>query len=357
MLNLLLITFISQGGCLPSKSLYEENTDYVQILTQETFKETLERPEEANQFWIVEFYASWCGHCVHFAPTIKEFAEEIKDWTKLVKLGVIDCGNSENGEICQENQVHGFPTMKYYLPNDRLYDQKENLIEARTIEALKQETLKLALEHNVPNANGLGRFLSLENIGAASVRNVVEQNSKDNVLTALVAAPSDLALKDGTAIDLLADLTAFSDISIRLTDVASAEKWSESKEPVVLILDHDAVKMKIELNDITSRSDVLAVLSSTLTTEKTSWKNVVKKSVIIEASDHTDDSWEKYDQSKVYLQDVESALLQLLFYDVNSFPLDGDSLNAIRNTLKLSHSFIHQQRGISTSTFVTYLHF
>jgi len=80
--------------------------------------------------------------------------------------------------------------MKYYLPNDRLYDQKENLIEARTIEALKQETLKLALEHNVPNANGLGRFLYLENIGAASVRNVVEQNSKDNVLTALVAAPS-----------------------------------------------------------------------------------------------------------------------------------------------------------------------
>jgi len=159
-----------------------------------------------------------------------------------------------------------------------------------------------------------------------------------------------LALKDGTAIDLLADLTAFSDISIRLTDVASAEKWSESKEPVVLILDHDAVKMvihtpqisflnlilqKIELNDITSRSDVLAVLSSTLTTEKTSWKNVVKKSVIIEASDHTDDSWEKYDQSKVYLQDVESALLQLLFYDVNSFPLDGDSLNAIKKYIKI----------------------
>ena len=146
--------------------------------------------------------------------------------------------------------------MKYFLPNDRVYDQKENILEARTVEALKQETLKLALENNVPNANGLGRYLSLEKIEGASVSDVVEQNSKDNVLTALVAAPSgrdnfnakithvkDLALKDGTAIDLLADLTAFADISIRLTDVPSLEKWSKSKEPVLLILDQDAVKM------------------------------------------------------------------------------------------------------------------
>jgi cyanate lyase len=80
--------------------------------------------------------------------------------------------------------------MKYFLPNDRVYDQKENILEAKTVEALKQETLKLALENNVPNANGLARYLSLEKIEGASVSDVVEQNSKDNVLTALVAAPS-----------------------------------------------------------------------------------------------------------------------------------------------------------------------
>jgi hypothetical protein len=63
-------------------------------------------------------------------------------------------------------------------------------LEAKTVEALKQETLKLALENNVSNANGLGRYLSLEKIEVASVSDVIEQNSKDNVLTALVAAPS-----------------------------------------------------------------------------------------------------------------------------------------------------------------------
>ena len=80
--------------------------------------------------------------------------------------------------------------MKYFLPNDRVYDQKENVLEARTVEALKQEILKLAQENNVPNANGLGRYLSLEKIEGASVNDLVEQNSRDNVLTALVAASS-----------------------------------------------------------------------------------------------------------------------------------------------------------------------
>ena len=54
-----------------------------------------------------------------------------------------------------------------------------------------------------------------------------------------------------------------------------------------------------------------------------------------EAFDQIDDSWDKYDQSKVYLQDVESALLQMLFYDVDSFPLDGDSLRAIKKYVKI----------------------
>jgi len=28
--------------------------------------------------WMVEFYSSWCGHCVHFAPTFKELAKDVK---------------------------------------------------------------------------------------------------------------------------------------------------------------------------------------------------------------------------------------------------------------------------------------
>jgi thiol-disulfide isomerase/thioredoxin len=26
--------------------------------------------------WVVEFYSSWCGHCIHFAPKWKQFAAD-----------------------------------------------------------------------------------------------------------------------------------------------------------------------------------------------------------------------------------------------------------------------------------------
>ena len=40
--------------------------------------------------------------------------------------------------------------------------------------------------------------------------------------------------------------------------------------------------------------------------------------------------WKEFDQSKIYIQDVESALLHLLFHDVIDFPLEGESLDSLK---------------------------
>ena len=45
---------------------------------------------ESNYSWIVEFYASWCGHCQFFAPKWKEFATSIKSQRWLQEC-VITC--------------------------------------------------------------------------------------------------------------------------------------------------------------------------------------------------------------------------------------------------------------------------
>ena len=78
---------------------FYDKTDF-----QDNFRPSLKDPKE---FWLIEFYASWCGHCVHFAPTVKNFAQDIKHWSRLVNFGVLDCGNPGNRQICSDNAISG----------------------------------------------------------------------------------------------------------------------------------------------------------------------------------------------------------------------------------------------------------
>lgn len=88
--------------------------DHVTVLNETNFHETISGKEHA---WLVEFYASWCGYCRNFAPVFKEFAKEVVEWKDVIKIAVIDCGDSiNNDQICKHANISGFPTIKYYFP-------------------------------------------------------------------------------------------------------------------------------------------------------------------------------------------------------------------------------------------------
>lgn len=65
----------------------------------------------------VKFYAPWCGHCKALAPDWEKLGDELKDHPTVMIVSV-DCDNDENSELCGENNVEGFPTMKYGHPDD-----------------------------------------------------------------------------------------------------------------------------------------------------------------------------------------------------------------------------------------------
>lgn len=50
-------------------------SDQVILLTQDTVKSVLVNSTAAI---VAEFYASWCGHCIRFAPVYKSLARDIK---------------------------------------------------------------------------------------------------------------------------------------------------------------------------------------------------------------------------------------------------------------------------------------
>jgi len=60
-------------------------------------------------------YAPWCGHCKAFKP---QFRLAGQDLDGLQDLYMIDCTNESSGasEVCNTNEVRGFPTIKMFNP-------------------------------------------------------------------------------------------------------------------------------------------------------------------------------------------------------------------------------------------------
>ena len=82
-LLLLLLYFLNTCHGVPmveSMKLYKD-TDPVVQMTVVDFKTTI--VETANA-WLIEFYSSWCGHCIDFAPTFIELANDVKGKSSFI---------------------------------------------------------------------------------------------------------------------------------------------------------------------------------------------------------------------------------------------------------------------------------
>lgn len=79
----------------------------MQHLTDEDFKPFLKKKRNV----LVMFYAPWCGHCKAAKPEYQNAAEHFKEDKKTV-FAALDCTKFQS--ICEEHDVTGFPTFKYF---------------------------------------------------------------------------------------------------------------------------------------------------------------------------------------------------------------------------------------------------
>ncbi|XP_022905915.2 dnaJ homolog subfamily C member 10-like [Onthophagus taurus] len=65
--------------------------------------------------WLIDFYASWCSHCINFEPNFNIVARKLQG---KVRCGKIDC-DPEN-HFCRKQKISSYPTIMLYLsPNQR----------------------------------------------------------------------------------------------------------------------------------------------------------------------------------------------------------------------------------------------
>ena len=132
----------SMSNHIKAVSLYNANDTILQ-LDYSNINATLFGKETA---FFVEFYSSWCGHCIHFAPEWRKLAAETYQvsaatfdfsslnfvtmlsghlsrlfhpyvrfqWSKVMQMGAINCASEENFPVCASFEIKGFPTLKLF---------------------------------------------------------------------------------------------------------------------------------------------------------------------------------------------------------------------------------------------------
>ena len=64
---------------------------------------------------LVEFWATWCGHCRMFEPAIKKFAENKKDEIKVVTVDI-----DEASDLAKKANIQATPTLILFKDGKRL---------------------------------------------------------------------------------------------------------------------------------------------------------------------------------------------------------------------------------------------
>ncbi|KAJ2827448.1 hypothetical protein IWW50_001887, partial [Coemansia erecta] len=74
----------------------------VVVLTKENFAERTSKGP-----WFVKFYAPWCPHCQQLAPEWERLGAALRG---KANVGKLNC--DEAGQLCSQQNVQGFPTLK-----------------------------------------------------------------------------------------------------------------------------------------------------------------------------------------------------------------------------------------------------
>ena len=115
----------------------ESDKSSVLVITDDTYHAAL----KAHPLLFIKFYAPWCGHCQRLAPDWEKVATTLLAKGNKVAIAKMDC--TKELEACGENQVRGYPTLRFFEYGDML----EEYGGRRSFEDLKDYAIWKSREH------------------------------------------------------------------------------------------------------------------------------------------------------------------------------------------------------------------
>jgi len=95
--------------------------------------ESIEDIQNSEDYWVVDFWAEWCGPCKKLAPIYEEVSEEMDD----VQFGKVDM--EEQQDVGTQFGVRALPTLLIMKDGEEV---------ARTSGAMPKEKLKSWIQEN-----------------------------------------------------------------------------------------------------------------------------------------------------------------------------------------------------------------
>lgn len=105
---------------IAEEGFYDKNP-HIYELTPSNFDKVVHK---SNYTTIVEFYAPWCGYCKQLKNVYTKLGKFMQKDSKYgVHVAAVNCDKSYNKDLCVQQRVSGYPTLKVYRPPK--FDEKK----------------------------------------------------------------------------------------------------------------------------------------------------------------------------------------------------------------------------------------
>ncbi|XP_035504014.2 sulfhydryl oxidase 1 [Scophthalmus maximus] len=304
--------------CAAEAALYTAS-DQIVLLTPENADAVLVNASAAT---VVEFYASWCGHCIAFSPLYKRLARDIREWKPAVDLAAIDCATRENRKVCTSYGIRGFPTIKFFHAYSKA-DSTGLAIKdfSRDVRDLRHRIIDKLETHVEPWPPACP---PLEPTSQAELDSFFETNSVQHLALIFEEANSYVGR------ELTLDLLQFENIAVRRvlnTEEGLVTKLGVTEFPSCFLYypGGNFTRLKVNVEARTFYSYALQRLQGVVRSGK---PPAVAPDVL---ANSTEDPWRPFNRSRVYMADLESTLDYSLRVEVAAHPvIKGEALNSLK---------------------------
>ncbi|XP_072537373.1 sulfhydryl oxidase 1 [Salminus brasiliensis] len=273
--------------------------------------------------FLLELYATWCGHCVAFAPVWKNLSRDISEWKPAVDLAVIDCANEDNKKVCTILGVTGYPTVKFipaYASNESVGENLRGF--PRDVKGLRHLIIDKLESHKEP---GPPACPPLEPASAAEIDSFYENNNVQHL--ALVFEKADSYVGREVTLDLL----QYENIAVRRvldneSDLVSRFEVTEFPSCYLYYTHTNYSRLSVLREARTFYSYALQRLPGVVRAGKP------RPAVTDLQRNRTEEPWRAFNRTRVYMSDLESALHYSLRVELSAHAtISGEALTALKH--------------------------